>query len=342
MRAASPTTSWLISPKADILFIANATWPLFALLLWLNKYAWHMDIDLYLMFVIGTPHRWVTLPLVGMDKERLKSNWPTLAFVGVATTAAFFAILGRTHDIRLMILLAYLWNLWHVAAQNAGVVRIYGINGQPEKRASGTLEKWLLRTFMLYAFLRVGSLGVDYQNSIPLVGYITRFSVHAGTYDWFSLLIPIFLFIREARGYDPRLHPKYIHLSSVLLNYSAMIVLCHLHKPGLVLAVAASNALFHATEYYGILTWMVSRRADPGKAWFLPGLLKHWTVTLIVFLYGMAALSYVLVMRFTYFWMVANTLVACLHYAYDGVIWKMPAVFKRAPAAAPAGLAAAA
>jgi hypothetical protein len=86
--------------------------------------------------------------------------------------------------------------------------------------------------------------------------------------------------------------------------------------------------LFHATEYFGIVTWSVQRRADADRAWHLPGLMRNWPVTLLAFLYGVAALSFFLVARFTYFWMMANTLVACLHYAYDGVLWKMPAVFK--------------
>ena len=325
---APASTTWLIGPQADILFIANAAWPVVALLLWLNHRVFHTGLELYLMYVIGTPHRWITPGLVALDKERLAARWPTLLFVGAATSAAFFAIWFKTRDIGLLILLAYLWNLWHVAAQNAGVVRIYGIHGQPEKRGSGALEKYLLRAFMLYAFLRVGSLGVDFQNAIPLISWIARLSIDAGRYDGLFMLIPPFLAMREARAYDPRLTGKYVHLASVLLNYSAMIAFCHWRMPGWALAVATANALFHATEYFGIVTWSVQRRADPGRAWHLPSLMRNWPVTLLVFLYAVAGLSFFLVARFTYVWMMANTLVACLHYAYDGVLWKMPAVFK--------------
>jgi hypothetical protein len=326
--AAPASPAWLIGPKADLLLIANVTWPLVAAVLWADQRLFHAGAQLYLMFVIGTPHRWITPPLVALDKERLAAGWKTLLGVGVVTTAVFFAIWFKTRDVGLLILLAYLWNLWHVAAQNAGVVRIYGIHGQPERRVSGSAEKHLLRVFMLYAFLRVGSLGVDFQNAIPLISWIAKLSVNTGRYDAVFLLIPLFLAYREIQGYDPRLLGKYAHLSSVLLNYSAMIALCHWNKPGWALAVATSNALFHATEYFGIVTWSVSRRADPKRAWRFPGLMRNWPVTLLVFLYAIAALSFLLVTRFPYTWMMANTLVACLHYAYDGVIWKMPAVFK--------------
>jgi hypothetical protein len=333
MRGTSSTTPWLLGPKADALFIANAAWPLVAILLWLNQRVMHTGLDLYLMYVIGTPHRWITPGLVANDKERLAARWPTLLFVGAATTAAFFAIWFKTRDIGLLIMLAYLWNIWHVVAQHAGVVRIYAIAGQPEKRTSGEVEKYLLRIFMMYAFLRVGSLGVDFQNAMPLISWISRFSVDKGVYDAPFLLIPLYLIIREARSFDPRLAGKYIHLTSVLANFIAMLAFCHYRMQAWALAVATANAVFHATEYFGIVTWSVNRRADAGKAWFLPAMMKNWTVTLLIFLYAVAALSFVLVTRRPYLWMMANTLVACLHYAYDGVLWKMPAVFKPRPAA---------
>jgi hypothetical protein len=251
-----------------------------------------------------------------------------LLLVGAATTAVYFAIWFKTRDIGLLIMLAYLWNLWHVVAQHAGVVRIYQIAGQPEKRTSGEVEKYLLRIFMLYAFLRVGSLGVDFQNSMPLISWISRFSIDKGVYDLPFLLIPVYLFIREARAFDRRLMGKYIHLTSVLANFIAMIAFCHYRMQAWALAVATANALFHATEYFGIVTWSINRRADAGKAWHLPSLMKNWTVTLLLFLYAVAALSFLLVIRLPYVWMMANTLVACLHYAYDGVLWKMPVMFK--------------
>jgi hypothetical protein len=235
-------------------------------------------------------------------------------------------------------MLAYLWNLWHVVAQHAGVSRVYEIAGRPERRSSGVVEKYLLRTFLLYAFLRVGSLGVDFQNAMPLLGWISRLSVDKGVYDAPFLLIPIFLFVREARSFDRRLMGKYLHLASVTANFALMIVLCHCRARGWALAVAGSNAVFHAVEYFGFVSWSVQRRADADKAWFLPGLMKNWPLALLGFLYAVAALSLVLVVRWPYAWMMANTLVACLHYAYDGVLWKMPAVFKpRAPAPAPIG-----
>ena len=341
MRTSSPTTPWLLGPKADVLFIANATWPVFAALLWLNQKYMHTGFDLYLMYVIGTPHRWVTPPLVALDKERLAARWPKLLFVGAATTAVFFAIWFKTRDIQLLIMLAYLWNLWHVVAQHAGVVRIYAIAGQPEKRTSGEVEKYLLRIFMLYAFLRVGSLGIDFQNAMPLISWIARFSIDKGVYDVPFLLIPLSILIREARAFDPRLKAKYIHLTSVLGNFIAMIAFCHYRMQAWALAVATANALFHATEYFGIVTWSINRRADAGKAWFIPALMKNWTVTLLAFLYGVAALSFLLVVRWPFVWMMTNTLVACLHYAYDGVLWKMPVMFKPhvpAPSPVPAGV----
>lgn len=339
MRSSSPG-GWLIGPKADALFIANAAWPLVALAMWLNQRSYHTGIDLYLMYVIGTPHRWITPPLVALDRERLAARWPTLLAVGAAVVAAFTAIWLKTRDVQLLIVLAYLWNIWHVVAQHAGVVRVYAIAGQPEKRASGFAEKYLLRAFMLYVFLRVGSLGIDFQNALPLLSWIPRFSIDRGVFDAPFLLIPAGLVLREALSFDRRLTGKYVHLASVLANFVALLAFCHYRLQAWALAAASANALFHATEYLGIVTWSVQRRPDASKAWFLPTLMRNWTLTLLAFLYGVAALSLLLVTRWPLAWMLANTLVACLHYAYDGVIWKMPVMFK-ARAAAPAGVPAA-
>src|SRR5258708_6892378 len=87
MRTSSSTTPWLLGPKADALFIANAAWPLIAVLLWLNQRVMHTGLDLYLMYVIGTPHRWLTPGLVALDKERMAVHWPTLLLVGAGTVA---------------------------------------------------------------------------------------------------------------------------------------------------------------------------------------------------------------------------------------------------------------
>ena len=114
---------WFFGPALDLLFVANLTWPLVAVVVFLNRRWLDLPVELLLTAVVGTPHRWITLPLLANDRERLTHRLGTIAGVGAATTAGFLGLWHFTHDLGLLLLIRYLWNIWHVAAQNTGVSR---------------------------------------------------------------------------------------------------------------------------------------------------------------------------------------------------------------------------
>ena len=62
---------WLLSRTADLLLIANLAWPIVFLGICLNRRYLKMDLELFLASAIGTPHRWLTLPLIANDRARL-------------------------------------------------------------------------------------------------------------------------------------------------------------------------------------------------------------------------------------------------------------------------------
>ena len=109
----------------------------------------------------------------------------------------------------------YLWNIWHVSAQHSGIARIYSIRCMPEKRTSGRAEKYFLRLFIMYAFLRAGSLGGAFHSHEWLLHWIQVFSIANGKFDAAVLLIPFGLLIHESISFDRRLLTRYIYLFSL-------------------------------------------------------------------------------------------------------------------------------
>ena len=332
--------TWLIGPAEDLLFLANWTWPLVALLfVWLDRSGVMISVKLsavYALYLVSTPHRWITLGLVALDKERLTRKGPTLLVVGGLTCLFFFGLWGWTRDVALLVLIQYVWNLWHIVAQHVGVARIYAVRAQPEKRSSGTEEKYLLRLLAFYAFWRVLSLGLaDYAAVGFGPGWLERLSLPTGKYDALLLAVPAALLIRAASGFDRRLAGKYWYLASVCAHYGSMIIFCHFHMTVWALAVTMTNGLFHAVEYFAVVTWSVRPRANKEGAWLAAPLFRHWASTLLIFIFSIATLGLVVTSGHARAWILVNALVSYLHYAYDGVIWKMPDVV---PAPAPRAL----
>ncbi len=328
---ANPGRAWLLGPAPDILFLANWTWPLLALFfVWLDRSGVLIGVKLsavYALYLISTPHRWITLGLVAADKERLARMGAKLAVATGLTLLLFFGLWGWTRSVALLVLVQYLWNLWHIVAQHAGVSRIYAIRAQPEKITTGRWETNALRLLAFYAFWRTLSLGLaDYAAGQIGTELFARFSLTTGRYDALILLAPAALLVREARGFDRRLAGKYCHLASVCLHYGAMIVFCHLSLAVWAMAVSMTNGVFHAVEYFSVVVWSVRPRADKAESWRAAPLFRHWASTLTVFVLSVATLGLVVTSGHARAWIILNTLVAFLHYAYDGVIWKMPAM----------------
>ena len=328
---ATPGRAWLIGPAPDLLFLANWTWPLLALFfVWLDRSGVLIGVKLsavYALYLISTPHRWITLGLVAADKERLARMGPKLALVTALTGLLFFGVWGWTRDLALLVLIQYVWNLWHIVAQHVGVSRIYAIRGQPEKVSSGRWDKNLLRALAFYAFWRTLSLGLaDYAAGQVGSEWLGRLSLTTGRYDLPALAAPAALLIREALSFDRRLLGKYFHLASLCLHYGSMIVFCHLHMTVWALAVSMTNGVFHAVEYFAVVTWSVRPRADKAGAWYAAPLFRHWTSTLLIFILSVATLGLAITSGHARAWILVNALISYLHYAYDGVIWKIPAV----------------
>jgi hypothetical protein len=265
--------------------------------------------------------------LVGFDRVRWAAAAPRLAWTGGAA-AGFFALLWAATSLQTVVLVQFVWNLWHVAAQHVGVARIYAIRGSPERRSSGQVDKGLLMTLAFYAFWRLWTEGAAGAGWPVALGGGAVMAAGGQFLDApVALTLIGSLAWREWRDYVPRRLPRVLYLSSLCIHYGAMIAFCRAGMTDWAIATATVNGLFHAIEYFGIVTWSVLPRADRPGQFSAPLFFRHWAASLGIFAASIATLGLVLSSGHFGVWVALNALVAYLHYAYDGVIWKMPDVF---------------
>jgi hypothetical protein len=137
--------------------------------------------------------------------------------------------------------------------------------------------------------------------------------------------------LRGGRSSQGRL----IYLLSVSFLYSSLLWAVHTRRPGLVLSLATASALFHALEYLTIVTWSVHRRhgAAGNQMGLLGFLVPRWAIALALFVLILGAGGWLMDQHLLRTWLLINVVVAFLHYAYDGLIWRnRPAVARSVPA----------
>jgi hypothetical protein len=142
--------------------------------------------------------------------------------------------------------------------------------------------------------------------------------------DWAATLVPLLLVAADLRRARAGSHGRTLYLLSVCGLYLALLWAVHARRPALVLALATASALFHAIEYLSLVAWSVNRRhaAAGGRLGLLGYLAPRWTLALGVFLLVLGAGGWLLDQYLLEVWLTINVIVAFLHYAYDGMIWR--------------------
>ncbi len=115
-----------------------------------------------------------------------------------------------------------------------------------------------------------------------------------------------------------------LYLVSVCGLYLALLWAVHARRPALVLSLATASALFHAIEYLALVGWSVQQRhAAAGERMGLLGwLAPRWAIALGMFLLILGIGGWLLDQYWLEAWLTVNVIVAFLHYAYDGMIWR--------------------
>jgi hypothetical protein len=308
------TRKWILGRACDAFFIANIFWPLLLLLQFAPGFEGRSGIQFWQLYFITTPHRWSTLLVVLLDRERFRQR--KQAYIGIAVVIGVLCLGVRMTTGTLTCLLAvdYLWNAWHFAAQHHGIYRIYSRLGSDSTSSPVRLEKWLFRSFLLYVIFRTASAA-----SVPgeIEAWLSRV-------DWLSLVIPGWLVSRELKSINGGIRGRSLYLISLLSLYVSLLWAVHTHRPDIVLSLATASAWFHASEYLAIIGWHMQRRANASgnRNSVLPWIAPRWGLTLMTYAIVLGSGSLLMDRDVPELWLLVNVIVAFLHYTYDGMIWK--------------------
>lgn len=315
MTAPERSGGWIVSPAFDLLFLANLGW----LLLLVPGFATRSDtaIDFWQVYFLTLPHRWLTLVLVAADPDRRGAHTRRLVLVAaLAAVVVVGAFLG-TGAFLCLALVDYVWNAWHFASQHAGVLRVYArkVGG-----GSAWLERWGLRGFVTYGALRAAGWATGWTEA------------HTAALPWLRgldlavLTIPAALLLTNLVGASRERIGKLAYLASVCGLYAGFVLALRSGWAELVVVFAAAGSMFHAVEYLAIVTHYARRREAVGSAGAFRALAHYWLAFLGAYVLAIGAVgvwaahpdSGLLV-----FWQGLNLWAAFVHYAFDGMIWKL-------------------
>jgi hypothetical protein len=304
---------WLVGPWFDVIFIANVLWPLVVFLQFGDGFAGADGVKFWQLYFITTPHRWITLFIVFLDGDHLRERRGTFLILAAVAIAVCVGVRLSTGALTCLLAIDYVWNAWHFASQHHGVYSIYGrLGGGPLPGAM--IEKWTMRGFLLYVILRiVSATWADGQWTEVLQ-----------TLDWLAALVAAgvvgWALLHRRRQSAGRL----VYLASMMALYGSLLYVVHVRRVDLVLPLATASALFHAIEYLALVGWAIGERQRKlgDRMGALAHLVPRWGIALSVFVVVLGSGAWLMETRFIEVWLLLNVIVAFLHYAYDGLIWR--------------------
>lgn len=336
--------TWMFGRTLDLLLVANLGWPLLvgAILYWQLPFSGAANpssesiipLSFLQLYFISSPHRWITLVMVFLDPERFRQEPKRFLAYGGGLILFGLAIAGlgalginglgaRSQGMNpaittlgLFMMIDYVWNAWHFAAQHAGISAIYRRMAQIERTPRQVeFEMSSIRLLVLWGFVR---LGVYYAVSdSPQLGF-DRITPYLYWLD-LAIAIPVlFLFAREIREFTLVRCGRVAYLGSVISLYLAQLVSIEFGWDHLVRSLFFAQAIFHATEYLAVVNWSVQKRRS--------GIWKYQVarggIGMGVFVLIIGISNWALNHNSAYAWALITLLVSFLHYAYDGMIWK--------------------
>ncbi len=311
-RHAPGAGGWVVSPAFDLLFLANVLWPL-AFLPGFVSDEGTPHVEFWQLYFLTTPHRWITLVLVAADPDRREGRGWLFAALAALAAALVGGVWLCTGAFTCLLLVDFLWNGWHFASQHHGVLRVYA------RKAGGgrpRLERWGLRLFICYVIARVAAWSTgwleDYPHGLSLVRAL----------DLAALAVPGALLGLELL--DRPLRPgKLTYLASVCGLYSALLLALRGGHATLALALAAASAVFHAVEYLALVTHYAWRRRQTGSDGLFRAVAVRWLTALAAFAVGLGVSAWLINRHAAALWAGLTIWASLLHYAYDGMIWKL-------------------
>jgi hypothetical protein len=122
--------------------------------------------------------------------------------------------------------------------------------------------------------------------------------------------------------------PLVVYLCSLSTHYGIMATLVHFGHDYMAFCLSLANAFIHAFEYFAIVTWTARKRASKASDTSpFARVSREWLPLLLCFIGVIACGSILMDAYAARFWLVFSMLASFLHFAYDGIIWKMPVFF---------------
>lgn len=306
---------WIVSPAFDLLFLANLGW----LLLLLPGFASRAGTaaDFWTLYYLTLPHRWVTLVLVAADADRREGRTRKLAVIAAAAAVVVAVAAVSTETLLCLAVVDFVWNAWHFGSQHAGVLRMYTrkVGG-----GSAWLERWGVRLFVTYAAIRAAGWTTGWlEGDAEALAWLRAA-------DLGMLAVPAALLLTNAAGLTRDRVGKFAYLLSLCSLYAGFLTALSLGRVEWVVVFAAAGSLFHAVEYLAVVTHYARRRETVGGDGPFRIVARYWLLFL-----G----AYVLVLGSAGVWLAdpahgvapawaaVNLWAAFVHYAYDGMIWKL-------------------
>lgn len=318
MTKPSHGSRWIVSPVTDCCFFSNIWWV--AILLWpiaASDLSQDSPISFWQIYFVTTPHRWITLLLVATDPDRRQNRTSRFVWIAIVATLVVAMCTWWESGLSCLATIDFIWNAWHFGSQHAGILRIYS-----RKSGGGrpVFESYGIRLFVAYVALRTASqLNGWLEASGQLAAVI-------GGVDLAVLAIPLLMIITEIVDGVRKKPGKVTYLISVYLVYSLTLLAIREQALRWLIPLSVASAGFHSIEYFAIVSYYAHRRKNTGSEAFFRVLANHWAQFLAIYLVlagAIASYSDRLDVKIRDWYLMANIWAAYLHYAYDGMIWKL-------------------
>jgi hypothetical protein len=308
-------TGWIVSPVFDLLFLANLGW----LLLLLPGFASRAGTaaDFWTLYYLTLPHRWVTLVLVAADADRREGRGRKLVVVALVAAVLVAVAALSTETLLCLAVVDFVWNAWHFGSQHAGVLRMYS-----RKVGGGVewLERWGVRGFVTYAAIRAA-------------GWTTGWlEADDGAFAWLRaadmivLLVPVGLLLTNLAGATRERIGKLAYLASLCALYTGFLLSLSFNLVAWVVVFAAAGTMFHAVEYLAVVTHYARRRETVGGDGPFRAVARYWLLFLGLYVLALGTAGVWMAdpdNGVATAWTAVNLWAAFVHYAYDGMIWKL-------------------
>lgn len=296
-------SEWIFSRWTDFLVISNLYWPLFLIpgLVSGNETG---PIEFIQVYLLASPHRWLTLTMVMTDKSRRSGIECRMLFAAILIALLIVIVELSSGMLLCMLWIDYFWNAFHFASQHGGIL---ALNCRRNQIVLSRLLKWQLR-FVITSIILMLPLNPINRN---FPAEILQILVTVGF---------IAIMINAIRIGIYRSLPAALYLISILGIYGGLLTttLMQLHRlsSGFMLA----SSVMHSVEYFAIVSrYVITRDQTTGKVFNI----SAWRGKLTIYALLVASILYAFQRISIEMTGAVNLWAAFLHYTYDGWIWKL-------------------